>query len=279
MTDEELHQANNNLLKKRAELQAARTPSEPSAIGDTMRSLNTFQDRLSPVPIRNCECGIELPFHHRGSRCVPCQAIHDGEQRRQAISNALATLTMAMASAGIPPRYCQESWTLPTWAVSYLTSSKGLCLTGASGIGKTATVCLLMREHRRYELTQALSDSSPLILMHWQFVSFPKLVMKLQTVWRKRESEESASDILTSLTKVDRLILDDLGAEKLTDYVRQCTYFLINEREQWNRPTYLTTNFSLKQLDEQLDSRISSRIAGMCDVKALTGHDLRIDRH
>ena len=74
------------------------------------------------------------------------------------------------------------------------------------------------------------------------------------------------------------LFLDDLGAEKLTDFVRQITYFILNEREQNELTTVITSNFSLKQLDEQIDQRISSRIAGMCEILKFTGDDRRIKK-
>ena len=62
----------------------------------------------------------------------------------------------------------------------------------------------------------------------------------------------------------------------MTDFVKQIIYFIINEREQRCLTTIITSNFSLAQLDEHIDSRISSRIAGMCKVIQLSGRDRRL---
>ena len=72
------------------------------------------------------------------------------------------------------------------------------------------------------------------------------------------------------------MIIDDIGAEKLTEFVRQTFYYIINEREQWLKKTIITSNYSLDELDEYIDGRISSRIAGMCEIVELGGKDRRV---
>jgi DNA replication protein DnaC len=176
-------------------------------------------------------------------------------------------------------------WKLSEAIAPYLDLNRGLCLVGLVGRGKTTNLCLLARDWlSRWAKEAEISDEEidyfqtqdrP-IESTWRFISFPTLVMEIQDAWRREETEETAFARLKRVANVPRLIIDDLGAEKLTDYVRQATYYLINEREQWDRTTYITSNYPLKELDRQLDSRISSRIAGMCDIKALQGEDLRL---
>ena len=74
------------------------------------------------------------------------------------------------------------------------------------------------------------------------------------------------------------LCIDDIGAEKMTAFVQQITYYIINYREQEMLHTLITSNFSLQQIDEQIDTRVSSRIAGMCKVVKIQGHDRRLDK-
>ena len=173
----------------------------------------------------------------------------------------------------MPPKFARMRYDPPAWARPYLTDSRGLLLTGPAGVGKTTALCLLSRDFLTAQIAQGLN---PQTVLSWRFLSFPAFVMELQDAWRREDTERTALRLLKDAVAVPRLIVDDLGAEKLTDYVRQATYYLINEREQWERPTYLTTNFSLAQLDAQFDSRISSRLVGMCDVKALSGKDRRL---
>lgn len=174
----------------------------------------------------------------------------------------------------IPRKFASQDWTLPAWAEPYLhaKADRGLCLTGGAGVGKTVTLCLLARNYLRAQIAEGIN---PQTVHVWRFLSFPAFVMELQDAWR-RDGEQTAWDLLKQAAQTPRLIVDDLGAEKLTDYIRQATYYLLNEREQWEKPTYLTTNFSLAELDRQFDSRISSRIAGMCDLVALQGKDRRL---
>ena len=76
------------------------------------------------------------------------------------------------------------------------------------------------------------------------------------------------------------LILDDLGAEKVTEYVRQSLYTLINKRYLDNLPTFFTSNLSLDEIAARLDDRISSRIFEMCGAPIDLGNeDLRLKRH
>lgn len=109
----------------------------------------------------------------------------------------------------------------------------------------------------------------------WKFVVFPELVMQLQDSYKNQRGDSTALSILSELAQAPYLIIDDLGAEKPTEYVRQATYYLINHREMHLLPTFITTNFSLDYLDENLDPRISSRIIGMCKVIRLEGRDRR----
>jgi len=42
--------------------------------------------------------------------------------------------------------------------------------------------------------------------------------------------------------------------------------------------TLVTSNFSLQQIDDQIDTRVSSRIGGMCKIVKLTGKDRRLEK-
>lgn len=143
----------------------------------------------------------------------------------------------------------------------HLAIREGVYLYGTAGTGKTVMACSVLRQHI-YNGQTGL------------FRSAPGMVMELQESYKKEG--ESALSILKGLVKCDVLVIDDLGAEKMTDFVRQSFYYLINEREQWMKTTIITSNYSLSELNDQIDGRISSRIAGMCKVVKLTGNDRRV---
>lgn len=72
------------------------------------------------------------------------------------------------------------------------------------------------------------------------------------------------------------LILDDIGAEKPTEWVAETLYRIINQRYNDMLPTVFTSNLSLSELAPQIGDRTASRIAGGCDVVQLTGDDRRV---
>ena len=72
------------------------------------------------------------------------------------------------------------------------------------------------------------------------------------------------------------LFVDDLGAERLTDFVKEVTYRMFNTRELNLLPTVITSNYSLDEIDQFIDRRISSRIIGICYIQELTGKDQRM---
>ena len=139
---------------------------------------------------------------------------------------------------------------------------KSYFLTGGAGTGKTFLACLIGKD---------------LILKgkNAQYLSFPAFVIRLQSSFR--ENEESAYGLLSKYAKEPEiLIVDDLGAEGLTPFVQRAIYYIINEREQWDKQVIITSNFSLTEIDEQIDPRISSRIKGICEIVKFMGKDRRL---
>ena len=79
------------------------------------------------------------------------------------------------------------------------------------------------------------------------------------------------------LCAVDLLQLDDLGAEKPTDWVREQLYAIVNERWQDERSIVITTNVELGELRERIGYRTVSRLHEICgDPLPIMGPDLRV---
>ena len=58
------------------------------------------------------------------------------------------------------------------------------------------------------------------------------------------------------------LVLDDLGVGGNSDWVLKTIYTLIDVRYSGFRPTIVTTNLSLNDIANRLDTRLASRLAG-----------------
>lgn len=81
---------------------------------------------------------------------------------------------------------------------------------------------------------------------------------------------------LEYLASADRLILDDLGSEKATEWTAERMYALVNRRWLEERPTIATTNLTPTDLEETVGARTFSRLIGSGAVTVrLAGKDRR----
>lgn len=187
--------------------------------------------------------------------------------RRQVLSR--------VQGCGVPKRFLRDDWALPQQFLPYV-EERSLFIAGPTGVGKTTIACLLVRDWHYYQVDFDIVHDWNTQRPAWRFISFPTLVMELQASFKKED--RTAYDILQEIARVPHLILDDIGAEKTTDFVCQSLYYLVNEREAQMRHTIITSNFDLPKLDEQFDSRLSSRILGLCDPVELKGKDRRTEK-
>lgn len=80
---------------------------------------------------------------------------------------------------------------------------------------------------------------------------------------RQTFSDSSGEDLAHALWKylaVDVLFLDDLGAERSTDFAREQLLNIVNHRLMHGRRMAITTNLDPVGLAEKLDQRIASRL-------------------
>lgn len=128
--------------------------------------------------------------------------------------------------------------------------TKGLLLQGKEGTGKTHVAVSILKEILRKGYRG----------LYW---NVPELFLELRrTMSPGADITEGA--ILDEATEVDLLVLDDLGAEKASDYVMDRLYVLVNGRYENDLPTLITTNRTLEELRSQIGPRIVSRISEMC---------------
>jgi DNA replication protein DnaC len=98
------------------------------------------------------------------------------------------------------------------------------------------------------------------------FTTVPELLLEIRSTFGAN-SLESEDDVIKKYARVKLLILDDLGAEKASEFAIQSLYLLIDRRNRDLKPTIITTNLSLNEIEERLNGRIASRLAEMQVVK------------
>lgn len=83
------------------------------------------------------------------------------------------------------------------------------------------------------------------------------------------------SDRLKSLYRVDLLIIDDLGTEVATDFVREQLFYLFDERINFRLPWIISTNLLPNEIGAIYEDRLSDRILGTSTILKFTGPSIR----
>jgi DNA replication protein DnaC len=140
-------------------------------------------------------------------------------------------------------------------------AGRGLYFCGGVGTGKTHLAVAVMNELIRKKRIPSL------------FVTVPELLDNLRETYNK--PGRNLDEWMDAVQNAEFLVLDDLGSERTTEWVRERIFVIVNHRYREALPTIFTSNIGPKDLAEQLGERTASRIIAMCDWIALEGDDYR----
>ena len=93
-----------------------------------------------------------------------------------------------------------------------------------------------------------------------------------------RDFTSGGSDIIARMNSARLVILDDLGAERNTDYALEKIYNIIDSRYRRKLPMLLTTNLTIDEMKDEEDrrySRVYDRIFETCYSMQFTGPSWR----
>ncbi len=140
-------------------------------------------------------------------------------------------------------------------------AGRGLYFCGGVGTGKTHLAVAVMNELIRKRRVPSL------------FVTVPELLDNLRETYNK--PGRNLDEWMDAVQNADLLVLDDLGSERVTEWVRERLFVIVNHRYREALPTVFTSNIGPKDLAAQLGDRTASRMIAMCDWIALEGDDYR----
>lgn len=156
----------------------------------------------------------------------------------------------------------------------------GLLFIGPQGVGKTHLVVGIVKELIRRKSAECL------------FCTFPELLKEIQNSYNP-VSQASELSLLQPVLETEVLVLDELGAQNPSAWVRDEVSYVLNYRYNENKVTILTTNFKDEEerkgadepsdiklgitdtLSERIGVRMRSRLFEMCKTIKMDGNDFR----
>jgi len=151
--------------------------------------------------------------------------------------------------------------------VSWVQQGKNLVLWGENkGNGKTTLACSLANAYIREMAKQCCFDSAV------YFIKTAKFLEELRSQFNN--PEEGFSGKLRLIETVPLLIIDDIGAEKASEWVRERLLTIIDERYSNNLSTIYTSNCTQYELLENLHGRIVDRLKEAKTIQ-LVGQSMR----
>lgn len=140
-------------------------------------------------------------------------------------------------------------------------SDKSLLFYGPSGLGKTFLSSAIA--------TELLKKGKDVL-----YISSNSLFPLLENIHFGRRDEKSTY-IASKALEADLLILDDLGAEFITQFTVSELFRIMNQRLLTGKKMVFSTNLSLSEIVDSYSERIVSRIIGNFDTLLFFGEDIR----
>ena len=150
----------------------------------------------------------------------------------------------------------------------------GLLFMGPQGVGKTHLAVGIIKRLMREKNVPCL------------FRTFPELLKEIQNSYNPI-SQASELSLLSPVLEEEVLVLDELGAQTPSSWVRDTVSYVLNYRYNENKVTILTTNYFdhdegspekaglPDSLTQRIGDRMRSRLYEMCKKIEMSGKDFR----
>lgn len=235
--DQAIQLAQDRLLQKRAVL--SQTVSHTQPIENT--DFHSIAERC--MAISRGRIDNVIPFHE--------ERVYGVDQKPE------PEKTWSLQYSGVPKLFGEctfESYRgnekLVTDLIAIAGSDNHVVIRGNTGCGKT---------HLAVAMIQGQSSSRA------RFITVPDLLLKIRSSFNG--GAESEDEIISRYSEIPVLALDDLGAEKVSEFAITTLYIILDRRIRECRKTIITTNLSKQEIEATFGARIASRLAGMENIK------------
>lgn len=133
------------------------------------------------------------------------------------------------------------------YAVTYNRQSEGLLVWGEYGNGKSHLVASVAHEIQLQGYTVV-------------FQTLPELLERIRQTFNDRSNKETEKDIMYALLNCELLVLDDIGAEKVSDWVQDVLFRIVDGRYRKKKPILYTSNLKPSELKDRVGGRIYDRM-------------------
>ena len=128
-------------------------------------------------------------------------------------------------------------------------TGEGILFYGGSGNGKTHLAVAIVREVVRQGYSAIFQPAA-------------ELQYRLNATYN--DSGESEAEIMNGLVESDLTVIDDLGKGKWSEKVEERIYVILDGRYRELRPTVITTNLKLSDLEGYVGNAVFDRLKEMC---------------
>ena len=206
--------------------------------------------------------------------CQQCAQTHRSEYAPIIAKWVMENASEVLKGMGVPSAYqscsfktfeaktkeqCQALRLSKEWVTS---TTHGLFLCGRCGTGKThlAIGALLAMRARCFT---------------GQFVSALEVLLKCRNSFRSGDGPE---ELLDGYSRTSVLLLDDLGAEKPTEFSREILSLIVDRAYREESNLIVTSNFDFEGLAKRIDDRTADRLVEICQAVKLSGASYRQKR-